>query len=152
MNQNCKDCKKLPDLKPQILKTDNWVVWLPSNQAWLGRVCIHLRHHKESLSDLNETQWQEYIQLVRKLEPAYKKAFGADPINWVCNMNNAFREDPAHPHVHWHAFPRYKKAPTFEGIVFEDALYGEHYDPHAKKILDDETVEKIAAKLTKFLD
>jgi diadenosine tetraphosphate (Ap4A) HIT family hydrolase len=152
MNENCKDCQELSSFKHQILKTDNWVVRLPKNQAWLGRVCVHLRHHKESLDQLSDVEWQELKQIINTLSPAYLKAFNAYPINWVCNMNNAFRQTPAYPHVHWHAFPRYKEAQEINNIVFEDKLYGEHYDPNDKRIVDDTTLEVIAEKLKRAID
>jgi diadenosine tetraphosphate (Ap4A) HIT family hydrolase len=66
-------------------------------------------------------------------------------------MNNAFQEEPAHPHVHWHIFPRYKQAPVLAGITFDDPLYGHHYDPRAKRMVTDEVVEKIAEKLKVYL-
>lgn len=147
MDDQCNDCKHLEETRHQILLTDNWKVWLSSNQAYLGRVCITLRNHKSSLSELNEAEWQEFKQLVRKLEPAYKKAFGAYPLNWGCFMNNSFRVEPAYPHVHWHIFPRYKHARTIDGIEFDDPLYGEHYDPHAQKIVSDELLSQIGQKL-----
>jgi diadenosine tetraphosphate (Ap4A) HIT family hydrolase len=103
------------------------------------------------LSELNETEWQEFEKLVDQLEDAYTKALGARPLNWGYFMNNAFRKEPAHPHVHWHLFPRYKNAPQVGGITFDDPLYGEHYDPNAEKIVSDEVVEKIIEKLKEHL-
>ena len=43
-------------------------------------------------------------------------------------MNNAFRDDPPKPHVHLHFRPRYAAPVKFAGSLFEDVLFGEHYD------------------------
>lgn len=151
MNPKCRDCKFAGSTNHRLLSTSCWNVWLPNNQAYCGRACLTLRTHKSSLSELNETEWQEFEELVKQLESVYAKTLGAKPLNWGCFMNNAFREEPAHPHVHWHLFPRYKKAPTIGDITFDDQLYGEHYDPNAEKIVSDGVVEKIIEKLKEHL-
>ncbi len=43
-------------------------------------------------------------------------------------MNVAFKDNPPKPHVHLHFRPRYAAPIKFEGSLFEDVLFGEHYD------------------------
>lgn len=151
MNAPCHICDFLKHPTHRILTTSKWTVGLDNNQAYLGRAYVTLRAHKASLSDLDTRDWQEFQNVVKKLENAYAKAFGALPINWGCFMNLAFREEPPHPHVHWHVYPRYKQAPKLAGIIFDDPLYEQHYDHKAKRFVNDKVVSEIAAKLVTYL-
>src|SRR5665213_618011 len=120
MEKKCDICEFLKSPKNQILTTQNWNVGIGNNHAYLGRAFATLRTHKGSLSQLNTEEWQEFEEIVQKLEKAYQQAFGAEPLNWGCYMNNAFQSEPFNPHVHWHIFPRYKTAPVINGITFDD--------------------------------
>lgn len=147
MDKKCDACEFLKEPKDQILVTKHWNVGIGNNHAYLGRAFVTLREHKSSLSELSDVQWQEFHEIVRKLEKAYKQAFGAEPLNWGCFMNHAFRTEPFNPHVHWHIFPRYKVAPVVSGITFDDPLFGNFYDDKAERIVSDEVVAAIVAKL-----
>ena len=153
MDKKCDACEflKLDDDGSQILLTDNWRVGIGNNHAYLGRAYVTLRSHKGSLSELNDQEWQEFIDIVQWLEKAYNVAFGASPMNWGCFMNHAYRSEPDNPHVHWHIFPRYKVAPIIDGVAFDDPLYGHFYDDTAEKLVSDEMVQSIAAKLRKSI-
>lgn len=152
MNQNCDPCKFLGDSTHRILRTKYWNVALGNDQVYLGSAYVTLLTHKASLSELSTEEWEDFQALVRKLENAYHQAFGAEPLNWACLMNNAFRENPGNPHVHWHVFPRYRRAVALAGITFDDAAYGEHYDLQAVRDVSDEVVDEIAAKLKPYLE
>lgn len=61
-----RDCEICPLLVGQtaaddnvILQTERWVVVLDRNQRYLGKSFITLRQHKETLSELDETDWIE---------------------------------------------------------------------------------------------
>jgi len=151
MAKECLACKHLENPRFEILRTTNWNVVLDTNQAYFGRAYVTLLTHKARLSDLTDEEWQEYAEIVRRLERAYKDLYGADPLNWGCYMNNAFREMPFNPHVSWHVYPRYEKAPEMDGIIFDDPLFGEFYDEHAKRVVSDSTVGHIAAQLIDYL-
>ncbi len=154
MNKICDACEflKTPNPKHQILTTDHWSVGVGNNQAYLGRAYVTLKTHKGSLSSLNEAEWHDFENVVRKLEAAFKAVYGAEPLNWGCFMNHAFRSEPFNPHVHWHVFPRYKKAPELDGVMYDDPLFGEFYDDNAERLVGDEVVEKIASGLRNYLD
>ena len=113
----------------------------------MGRALITLLNHKSSLGKLSIEEWQEFQEIVRKLEPAYKSAFGAKPLNMGCFMNHGYRDDPPHPHVHWQFFPRYKKPLEFAGQLFEDELFGNFYDDNSRRPVDHNTVTAIANAL-----
>ena len=151
MNDQCDVCQFLQTPKNQVLTTEYWTAGILNDQAYFGRAIMSLRTHKGSLSELNEQEWQEFQANVRTLEAAYEDAFGAVPLNWGCYMNNAFREDTPRPHVHWHIFPRYKVAPTLDGVTYDDPLYGEFYDDKAKRLVGDDVVQQIVAKLKAHL-
>jgi len=151
MNDNCDICKVLEESTHRILVTEHWSVGLGNNHAYLGRAYVSLRKHKPHLSELSQEEWDDFQNVVKQLELAYKKALGADPLNWGCFMNLSYNQDPPCPHVHWRIFPRYKNAPQINGVAFEDVLYGQHYEYRIQKNLDDNFVEIIAEKLRAFL-
>jgi diadenosine tetraphosphate (Ap4A) HIT family hydrolase len=152
MDPKCDACNFLKKPQHQVLTTASWAVGISNNQAYFGRAYVTLRTHKGSLSELSPDDWQEFEKIVRKLEPAYKEAFGATPLNWSCFMNHAFRTEPDNPHVHWHIFPRYKVAPVFNGVTYDDPLYGNFYDDNAERLVSDEVVEQIVEKLEVHLN
>lgn len=152
MNKNCDICAILENPTHRILETKYWSAGVGNNQAYFGRAYVSLREHKASLSMLSRSEWEDFEDIVKKLEAAYKELFGAQPLNWGCFMNNAFRGDGSNPHVHWHIFPRYKTAPIFNNATYDDPVYGEHYDSNAERLVDDNTAELIAAKLSNYLN
>ncbi len=149
MNPACDVCQFLDKkpLKNQIITTAHWTVGVIPDQPYLGRALITLLTHKSSLGQLSDDEWQEFHDIVRKLEPAYEQAFEAKPLNMGCFMNHGYRDDPPHPHVHWQIFPRYKEPVELKGMVFKDERYGEFYDNDAQNFVSDEVVEEIANKL-----
>ena len=153
MNKECDGCKFLekPDPKTQILTTKYWTVGLGNNQAYFGRAYASLLTHKGSLGSLSKEEWEDFEMLVKRIEEAYKAVFGAEPLNWGCYMNLAFRKKPFKPHVHWHIYPRYAVAPVFDGVIYEDSLFGSFYDNDIERIVDDKVVERIALKLSGYL-
>jgi diadenosine tetraphosphate (Ap4A) HIT family hydrolase len=151
MSKQCDACEFLEKPSYPILRTKYWNVGLGQNQAYFGRAYVTLLKHKGSLSELSSEEWQDFEVLVKKLETAYHKAFGADPLNWSCLMNNAYQEKPYSPHVHWHLMPRYEKSVQIGGLTFEDEEFGHMFAPFKERIVDDRVVEEIAEKLKSYL-
>jgi diadenosine tetraphosphate (Ap4A) HIT family hydrolase len=154
MDKKCDACNFLnnPTPETQLLVTPYWSVGIDGkNHAYLGRAYVTLKQHKPSLSSLDQQEWADFQELVKKLEKAYKDAFGAEPLNWGCFMNHAFRSEPYNPHVHWHIYPRYKTAQEIDGITFDDPLFGNFYDNTAERLVSEETVSKIASELRQQL-
>jgi diadenosine tetraphosphate (Ap4A) HIT family hydrolase len=129
MNEQCETCRIINSDSNDVIvtKTKFWRVALQANQAYLGQSFVTLLTHKSSLSELSNEEWQDFEVLVSNMERAIKEAFGATHFNWSCLMNEAYRVSDPSPHVHWHVFPRYSKAVEFEGVVFEDVEFGQHY-------------------------
>lgn len=153
MMLNCDNCQFLKNkpLNNQILTTRYWTVGIIPDQPYLGRGLITLLDHKSSLGKLSREEWSEFEEIVPKLENAYKQAFGAEPLNMGCFMNNGYRDDPPHPHVHWQIFPRYKEPAKLKGLIFKDDRYGNFYDDDARRIVDQQVVEEIVQRLRAHL-
>jgi diadenosine tetraphosphate (Ap4A) HIT family hydrolase len=155
MVKACDACIFLANPTPttQILETKFWSVGIDGkNHAYLGRAYVTLKEHRPSLSSLSQEEWEDFQDIVKVLEKAYKESFGAEPLNWGCFMNHAFREKPYNSHVHWHIYPRYEIAPVFDDITFDDSLFGEFYNNSAERLVDAQTVERIAATLRQHIE
>jgi diadenosine tetraphosphate (Ap4A) HIT family hydrolase len=113
---------------PLLFESGFWRVVLAPNQCLLGRCVIHLKRHAGDLAELTPEEVVDWLGVVKKLEGALQEAFGATLFNWSCYMNLAYREQPADPHVHWWAVPRYERAVEIGGWVFEDPDFGNPYD------------------------
>lgn len=116
--------------KPQpnfIFQTEHWNVYLNPDQYYLGRSVVVAKRNVGSMSELKEDEWRDFAKLVKGFESAFKKAFGATMFNWTCLMNDAYKNNPPNPQVHWHFRPRYKNPVKFEGVKFEDKEFGNHY-------------------------
>jgi ATP adenylyltransferase len=151
MNEHCDICKLLDEPFETLIRTRYWRFALGDNHAYLGRGYLTLLDHKSSLSELTPEEWQDYTEIVRRIESAYRRAFDTGPFNWSCLMNNAFQKVPAYPHVHWHLWPRHKDPVEINGETFVDELYGHHYDNHAKHITSPGTVKMIADAIRTYL-
>ena len=109
-----------------------------------------LKRHCGDLAELKKEELLDFLEVVRNLESALKKAFGAVMFNWTCLMNNAYQAKIPQPHVHWHFKPRYDKKVKFAGLVFEDLEFGHHYSREEIKVSDiiqKKIIEKIKNNL-----
>ena len=138
-----KECEICPLLVGQtaaddnvILQTERWVAVLDKNQCYLGKSFITLRQHKETLSELDEADWTELHQVIRRIEQAVREAFGADVCNWECLMNNAIRAGRP-THVHWHLYPRYLGGAIFAGEEFPDPKWPRHLESGEHRVSEE---------------
>lgn len=142
----CLSCQN-PDGKNLIVVTEFWSVTLSSNQSYLGRSYVTLKRHCGSLSELEPNEWLDFIDLIKKLESAFKKAFDATMFNYTCLMNNAYQESPPNPHVHWHFRPRYDHSVDVGGEQFNDPEFGHHYSREREQSTSPEVKEVILSKI-----
>ncbi len=126
----CPICLWSPDNDDYLFinMTQYWRICLAPNQSLIGRCVIHLKRHAGDLADLTQDEWQDFLNVVRRVESALRSAFNATMFNWSCYMNHAYRESHPDPHVHWWAVPRYAQAVRFGGRTFEDPHFGSPYD------------------------
>ena len=75
-----------------------------------------LKRQCQSLSELEDSEWDDFKFLVRKLETSLNETFHPDLYNWSCFKNAAYRVKNPNPEVHWHLIPRYDREIEFEGI------------------------------------
>ncbi len=134
-----------------LIATKKWIVNLAPDQGYLGRSYITLREHKASLSELSSEEWEEFTNIARQLEVACKSAFSATLFNWTCLLNNAYRDKPFNPHVHWHFRPRYESPVKINELTFLDPEFGYHYDREQRRDVDFKTFQAIFEKLKKEL-
>lgn len=118
------------------------------DQFYLGRCVIVLKRKCGALADLTKEEVIDFWEnVVKKLEAAFKRSFGAVMFNWTCMMNDAYKNDPPDPQVHWHLRPRYDRVVEFEGETFTDPNFGHHYERHTERVISEDVRRKIIKKL-----
>lgn len=146
----CLFCQK-PNFTDLIYQTKYWYVFLIGNQNYLGRCIVALKRHSGDLAELKKEEFEDFFELVKKLEFALRKSFRATMFNWTCLMNDAYKDKKPEPHVHWHFWPRYNNKVKFAGLVFEDLDFGHHYDKSKKKEISKVAKKAIIAKIKENL-
>ena len=111
-----------------LIETQHWRICLAPNLSLIGRCVTYLKRHAGNLADLTQAEIIELFRLVKNFEDALRQAFDATMFNWSCYMNNAYKETPPNPHVHWWAIPRYVHIVEFDGRTFEDPNFGNPYN------------------------
>ncbi len=112
---------------------------------------VILKRHSGDLAKLKKEEWEEFIELVKKLESALRKSFDASMFNWTCLMNGAYQEKNPKPHVHWHFRPRYGHKVEIANLVFEDLEFGHHYDRTKKREISEKVRNIIISKIKENL-
>jgi diadenosine tetraphosphate (Ap4A) HIT family hydrolase len=130
-----------------IFETKFWRVSLAYDQSYLGRGVVDLKRHAASLSELSPAEWTDFTVVVKRLEGAVRRAFGARMFNWTCMMNDAYKEAAPEPHVHWHCRPRYDTPVEMDGVRFLDAAFGHHYDRSLRQEVPRDVRRKIIERL-----
>lgn len=148
----CPYCRKLEayNFGTYLDQTKHWIIFLAPNQSNLGTCVIALNRHHGTLTGLNSEEWEEFVQLVERMENAVKKAFHSTLVNWGCLMNSFYMENKPDPHLHWHFIPRYRNPVEFAGHTFEDPHFGYMRPRPPKKISEDVRVE-IMSKIRKHM-
>lgn len=137
------------NLKNIIFETDDWVVALNEDQAYLGRSLVVLKRNCDAFSNIKEEEIIDFLNVVKKFEKALKKSFGAEMFNRTLLMNNTYKNNPPNPQVHWHVRPRYRNEVNFSGFKFKDPNFANHYNREAKRYIDEELSFKIIEKIKK---
>ena len=131
-----------------VFETPYWRVVLIDEQTYLGAAVILLKRElSESLSDIFNDEWTDFLKVIKQYERIVKATFGATMFNWFCLMNNAYQNDPPNPHVHWHVRPRYRSAVVLGEETFEDPNFGHHYLPDSFRRMSPQFLDVIAARL-----
>ncbi|OGY79764.1 MAG: hypothetical protein A3B74_01835 [Candidatus Kerfeldbacteria bacterium RIFCSPHIGHO2_02_FULL_42_14] len=150
MIMTCLFCQK-PNPIDFVHQTKYWNVFLAWDQTYLGRCIVALKRHCGDLAELKKEEYDEFIELVKRLESALRKSFDATMFNWTCLMNDAYQEKNPEPHVHWHFRPRYNHKVEIAGLVFEDLEFGHHYDRTKKREISEVAKKTIVSKIKENL-
>lgn len=136
-----------------IYETDRRQVFLfVADQTYLGRCVIALKRACPNLSEVTDEETLDFQNnVVKKLEGAISKAFGATLFNWSCLMNYAYRNIPPNPQVHWHLRPRYRETVNFGGESFPDTEFGSHYLRSTERGVSAEMRDSIIRKIKSHL-
>ena len=106
----------------QLYKGKYWeVIFVDWCQEFPGQ-CI-ISNNREFLNELSSEEWIELGIIEKELERVCVKLFGATMFNFVCLMNNAYRDNKK-PHVHYHFIPRYKDSVVLFGKKYVDKHFG----------------------------
>lgn len=151
---SCDICKFVSEADNPVMETKYWIVFAAYEQAYLGGCFVSLKRHCGDLAELEKEEWLELRGIIKKLEKAVRRAFGSALFNWTCLMNLAYQNNPPNPHVHWHFIPRYNHPVKFDGIIFDDPEFGQHYarEKERSKIISVETKRRIVNAVKKKLD
>ena len=115
--------------------SEHWSAYLFANQCYLGRVQLNLRRAcTGSLADLDEAEWLDLRDLIKRVEATAADLFGAAKFNYK-QLGNQW------PQVHVHVIPRYGRPPVWNGVAFPDRRWGDDpYPEFESPVGTDETV------------
>lgn len=106
-NTGCPFCKE-ERLNGRTFYESEYIRGFPSRQPTVpGHVLLIPKRHVERIEDLNQEEWIELKEAIRKTDLASKKVFG-NPAYLLLQKNGA-EAGQAVPHVHIHYFPRFKE-------------------------------------------
>ena len=118
-----------------------WQIFIHQNQGYLGRCIVWCKREDAlDLTDATEEEQKELFLVLNELRKVVKKVFQSDWFNYSF-LGNETR------HLHVHFVPRYAKPKVFEGIKFEDKLWGHNY----KTDHSFETPEPVLEKIKLFI-
>lgn len=124
MSKSCEFCKIDGGYGNLIKETPNWMIFLAPSQRYLGTCVVALKRQCQNLSELEDEEWIDFTNILRKLEYSLKEAFNPTLFNWSCFKNKAYRDGEPNPEIHWHFHPRYQEKVEFIGLEFEDPDFG----------------------------
>ena len=135
----------------KVFESQYWRVDLSDNQAYLGRSIVSLNRHAENLSELSSEEWQELKTIINRFETALTNIFNTTSFNWTALMNDAYKSPSPQPHVHFHAWPRYRENPKVNNELFSDPNFAHHYNKTAQHRVSAETMGVIHNMITQAL-
>lgn len=117
---------------------------LHPNQSYLGRAICYLNTYKEMLTELTEEEYIELLHVIRQYQAALTDLWHPDGWNYA-QLGNVV------PHLHVHFIPRYKSERMWEGAVFTDEHWGNHYAPAPNREENKNVNEKILFAIERLI-
>lgn len=96
-----------------VQEFDHWVVLLRPAQVTLGSLVLAAKSDATAFGDLPVEAFAELKQATASIEGALSRFVAYEKINYLMLMM-------VDPHVHFHVFPRYNDARTWQGREFAD--------------------------------
>lgn len=122
-----------------VKEFEHWLVCVRAKQVTLGDAIILLRREVPSMAEMTAEESAELAQVIAWYEEKCKTLFGATKFNYVvAMMKDNF--------VHYHAFPRYKEATTWNGTEWVDQDW-----PRLVQFRDVEVSEQMLGAINKAL-
>lgn len=142
--ENCEFCNLTSEDERWLFYTSEfWKVYLSDKQDYIGRCIVVSKRHCESLSSLSIQEWDDLKRIVNSLEDMFAKTLNATMFNWTCLMNNAYKGNNPHPHVHFHLRPRFKLPVEINNKEYYDEECACHYKNNKENKLDNEGIESL---------
>jgi diadenosine tetraphosphate (Ap4A) HIT family hydrolase len=92
----------------------HWVVLLRPAQVTLGSLILGAKGDWQAFSQIPPQGFAELADVTRCIETGLRNFSAYDKINYLMLMM-------VDPHVHFHVFPRYAQARSFDDVEFLDA-------------------------------
>ena len=96
-----------------IREFEHWVVLLRPAQVTLGSLVLAGKSEATAFGALPPGAHAELATITTETEAVLQSTIGYDRINYLMLMM-------VDPHVHFHVFPRYQDARSFESVSIED--------------------------------
>lgn len=118
----CPFCQLIanPEQLKVVGETDNFYAWLDINPRAKGYTMIVPKEHKDSIEDFSASEYQEAMNLVRKVVDKAKQGLGADGVSVTMNIDEAAGQMV--PHAYIQVFPRFEDEETSgtpTGAIFQ---------------------------------
>lgn len=114
-----------------------WEVFISQNQSYLGRCVVWCKRADAlDLTDATKEEQEELFLILKQLKVGVTKVFQPDWFNYSF-LGNKTR------HLHAHFVPRYATPKNFEGIVFEDKLFGNNWKTDWDFVIPETILNKI---------
>jgi diadenosine tetraphosphate (Ap4A) HIT family hydrolase len=97
-----------------VREFEQWVVLLRPSQVTLGSLVLAAKSDATAFGALPRAAYTELANVTARVETMLSDAIGYDRINYLMLMM-------VDPHVHFHVFPRYEGARSFESVTIGDA-------------------------------
>lgn len=125
-----------------IIEYKFWSLQVEEDQNYLGRCVVFCKRDDVlDLSETNQSEQQEFFQILREIKEILNLVFKPDLINYTFLSNKT-------PHLHCHIIPRYKSPREFMGTTFVDEKWGSNpYKGEYKSFISQEIYEGVRQKL-----
>ena len=124
-----------------IREYEHWVVLLRPAQVTLGSLVLAAKSDATAFGALPPGAHAELASATADIEKALTAAVGYERINYLMLMM-------VDPHVHFHVFPRYEGARSFESVTISDAGWPGPPDLKSGQDIPAATFERLRLQLS----